>query len=204
MYARVARFEGVTPQHAEELRRLGKEQFLPQMQQMEGYTGTLVLYATDAQQGVDIEFFETQDTMEAGDRELDAMSPPDELADIKRVSVSKYEVLHQEVSGEPPAARVSLLEGPADQIDEGFRKAKDEILPRARQLDGFQGILYLVDRTSGKTRVITFWESDEAREASEEASNQLRQEATAAAGETVVGVERCDVITLTLTAGVKA
>jgi heme-degrading monooxygenase HmoA len=203
MYARVARFAGVTSEHAETLKRLGKEQFLPQMQQMEGYAGTLMLHDTDAGQGVDVEFFDSREAMEAAHRELDAMTPPDELAGINRVSVTKYEVLHHEISGDPAVARISLLEGPPDGIDEGFRKAKEDVLPRARQVDGFQGLIYLADRESGKTRVVTFWESDEARQASEEEANKLRQQAADAGGETITGVDRADVIALTITAGAR-
>jgi heme-degrading monooxygenase HmoA len=200
MYARVARFAGITHEHAETLKRLSKEQFLPQMQQMEGYAGTLMLHDTDAGQGVDVEFFDSREAMEAADREFDAMTPPDEMAGINRVSVSMYEVLHHEVSGDPAVARISLFEGPSDGIDEGFRKAKEDVLPLVGQVDGFEGLIYLADRKSGKTRVLTFWESDEARQASEEEANKLRQQAADAGGETITGVDRADVIALTMTA----
>ncbi|PWU22209.1 MAG: hypothetical protein C5B48_10420 [Candidatus Rokuibacteriota bacterium] len=198
MYARIATFEGLRPEQVETLRRLGREQFLPQMQQLAGYVGTLMLHDPEAATGIDVEFFETEETLEAGHRELDAQSPPDELASIRRTKVRTYEVLFHEVSGEPAAARVSLLQGDPERIDEALRKAQDDVLPRARQLDGWNGIVYLADRETGKTRILTLWESAQARQASEEAATQLRKDAAEAGGETVTGVERFDVVALQL------
>jgi heme-degrading monooxygenase HmoA len=183
-------------EHAETIRRLGREQFLPQMQEMAGFVGYGMLADTDAEKGLDLAFFETKDTMEAGHRSLDAMSPPPGVAGIRRTSVEMYEVAVHEVEGEPVAARASLLEGPPEGIDEGIRKAQDEILPRARQLDGWTGVLYLADRATGKTMILTLWESPEALRASEEAATRLRQEAADAGSETIAGVERYEVLGL--------
>ena len=90
-------------------------------------------------------------------------------------------------------ARVSIFEGSPDEIDEGLRQAREQVLPRARQMDGFKGIIALGDRQSGKTLGITFWESEDALRASEEAANRLREESAEAGGGTVAGVERYEV-----------
>ncbi len=90
-------------------------------------------------------------------------------------------------------ARVSIFEGSPDEIDEGLRQAREQVLPRARQMDGFKGLIALGDRQSGKTLGITFWESEEALRASEEAANRLREESAEAGGGTVAGVERYEV-----------
>jgi heme-degrading monooxygenase HmoA len=90
-------------------------------------------------------------------------------------------------------ARVSTYQGPADQIDEGVRHAQESILPRIQEMDGFQGVYFLVDRQSGKGLSITLWESEEAMRASEEAANQLRSESAEASGEEILGVERYEV-----------
>jgi hypothetical protein len=60
-------------------------------------------------------------------------------------------------------------------------------------MEGFEGMIALVDRHSGKTLGITFWESEEAMRASEEAANQLRQESAGVGGEEIAGVERYEV-----------
>ena len=90
-------------------------------------------------------------------------------------------------------ARVSTLEGPPELIDEGLRQVREVVLPGARHIDGFKGMIALADRQSGKTLGITFWESEEAIRASEEAANRLREESAEAGGGTIAGVERYEV-----------
>jgi heme-degrading monooxygenase HmoA len=90
-------------------------------------------------------------------------------------------------------ARVSIFEGSPDQIDEMLRQAREQVLPSARQMDGFKGLIALGDRQSGKTLGITFWESEEALRASEEAANRMRGETAEASGEEIAGVERYEV-----------
>ncbi len=90
-------------------------------------------------------------------------------------------------------ARMSIFEGSPDQIDDGLRQAREEVLPRAKQMEGFKGMIALGDRQSGKTLGITFWESEEAMRTSEEAANRLREETAEAGGDTIAGVERYEV-----------
>ena len=91
-------------------------------------------------------------------------------------------------------ARVSIFEGGnPEQIEDSLQQARDEVLPRAKQMDGFKGMIALADHHSGKTLGITFWESEEAMHASEEAANRLREESAEAGGDTIAGVERYEV-----------
>jgi heme-degrading monooxygenase HmoA len=91
-------------------------------------------------------------------------------------------------------ARVSIFEaGNPDQVDEMLRQARQQVLPQAKQMDGFKGLIALGDRQSGKTLGITLWESKEAMRASVEAAKRLRSETAQAGGETIAGVERCEV-----------
>ncbi len=91
-------------------------------------------------------------------------------------------------------ARMSIFEGPPDMIDEGVRQAREVVLPQIKEIDpGFKGIIALTDRQGGKLLGITFWESEEAMRASEEAANRLREESAEAGGGTVAGVERYEV-----------
>jgi heme-degrading monooxygenase HmoA len=90
-------------------------------------------------------------------------------------------------------ARVSTYQGDPGQIDAGLSYARENILPRVQQVDGFEGVYYLVDRESGKALSITLWESEEAMRASEEAADRLRGESAEAASATVESVERYEV-----------
>ena len=73
-------------------------------------------------------------------------------------------------------ARVSTLQGPADKIDEGIKAVNEQILPAAKEMRGFKGMLALADRATGKMVGITLWESEDALKESEEAANRLRAE----------------------------
>jgi heme-degrading monooxygenase HmoA len=90
-------------------------------------------------------------------------------------------------------ARVSFLEGPPAPMDQLLSEVREEVLPRAKQMDGFKGMIALGDRHSGKTLGITFWESEEAMRASEEAADRLREESAQAGEDTIAGVERYEV-----------
>ena len=90
-------------------------------------------------------------------------------------------------------ARVSIFEGSPDEMDESLRQAREVVLPRGSQMEGFKGMIALGDRQSGKTLGITFWESEEALRASEEAANRLREESAEASEETIASVERYEV-----------
>jgi heme-degrading monooxygenase HmoA len=75
-------------------------------------------------------------------------------------------------------ARMSRFAGlPPERINEtleGFEKA---MLPAFEQLDGFKGVMVLVDRTEGKAAAITFWESQQDLRASDKLADQAREQA---------------------------
>ena len=60
----------------------------------------------------------------------------------------------------------------------------------------------LADRQTGKTLGVTFWESEEALRASEEAANSLREESAEAMSDMIAGVERYEVGFLELTGAI--
>jgi heme-degrading monooxygenase HmoA len=91
--------------------------------------------------------------------------------------------------------RVTSVEGgAAEQFDEAMKVMQEQVLPAARRLAGWKGVLSLSssDRTKGLT--LTFWENEKALIASEEAASRLRSQAASAGGDTVAGVERYEVI----------
>ena len=79
-------------------------------------------------------------------------------------------------------------------LDEGVRQAREVVLPQTKEIDpGFKGIIALTDRQARKMVGITFWESEEAMGASEEAANRLREQTVEVAGGMVAGVESYEV-----------
>lgn len=89
-------------------------------------------------------------------------------------------------------ARVSTFEETEASVDESLRRTP-EVLKRANALSGFEGVYYLVDRSSGKTMTITLWETEEAMRQSEEAANQIRVDEAAATGGNILSVEHYEV-----------
>lgn len=90
-------------------------------------------------------------------------------------------------------ARVSTFHGSPQLLDESTRQAIEHIVPAVRRLAGFQGVLSLIDRATGKSITITLWQDEETMRASEEAANQLRSQTAEAAGESIVSVQRYEV-----------
>lgn len=91
-------------------------------------------------------------------------------------------------------ARVSLLQGSPDAIEEGVRVLREQVFPRAQELDGFKGLIQLGDSSSGKSLTITLWETEEALRASEKAANQLRDNAAEALASAIQAVDRYEVL----------
>jgi heme-degrading monooxygenase HmoA len=91
-------------------------------------------------------------------------------------------------------ARLTRIEASPERIDELGHQFEQQTLPQIQGLDGFQGYVLLGDRSSGTAIAITYWDSAEAMQGSEEAVNQPRQQAAEAAGaRTAPTVERYEV-----------
>jgi hypothetical protein len=90
-------------------------------------------------------------------------------------------------------ARVSTLEGSPEQIDEGLRFVKEEILPTGKDDPGFKGLIALGDRNSGKALSITLWEREEDMRATEQDADQLRSSWAEASGQEIASVESYEV-----------
>jgi heme-degrading monooxygenase HmoA len=91
-------------------------------------------------------------------------------------------------------ARVSTLQGPPGQIDEGIKAVQEQVIPAAKKMSGFKGMLALADRASGKMVGITLWESEDALRESEQAADQIRSDTADASGGDIVSVERFEVV----------
>ncbi len=96
-------------------------------------------------------------------------------------------------------ARVTRLEASADALDEMTRQFEQRTVPVLEGLDGYKGYALLGDRETGLAMAVTYWESEEALRASEDAVKQERERAAetaqAASGPTV---ERYEVVSSSL------
>lgn len=79
-------------------------------------------------------------------------------------------------------ARVTTLQVDPSKLDDVIAGLRDNEVPKFEQMDGFKGFTLLVDRDSGKLSGTTFWESQEAMEATEEQVKEARSRAAEAGG----------------------
>lgn len=91
-------------------------------------------------------------------------------------------------------ARVTKVRGPADSVDVAVKVIREQVIPRARELPGYKGIISFANRETGDGWSATFWESEEAMAASDEAADAMRGQAVGdIPGSEVVDVERWEV-----------
>jgi hypothetical protein len=61
----------------------------------------------------------------------------------------------------PKFARVTFGEGDPARIDESIANLNQAIIPRARELPGFEGGYWLAERASGKFLAVVVYDSEE-------------------------------------------
>jgi heme-degrading monooxygenase HmoA len=92
-------------------------------------------------------------------------------------------------------ARVTTIHSPAERMDEGIEKVKDEILQSMKEIPGFKGIIGMVDRNANTGVTLSLWEDERSMEEGEEQGNRLRDEAAKAMkAETEPMVNRYEVV----------
>ncbi len=91
-------------------------------------------------------------------------------------------------------ARVTTVQADPGRMEDAVRFMREQVIPRAKTLPGFQGGYWLGDRTSGRSLAITLWDTEEEMRATEESASQLRDESVQQLGGTVVSVEHMEVL----------
>ena len=71
-------------------------------------------------------------------------------------------------------ARVTWLEGSPAQAREAVAAMREQAIPAIEATTGFQEVLFLMDREGGRALALTFWETLEDLEDSEELARRLR------------------------------
>jgi hypothetical protein len=90
-------------------------------------------------------------------------------------------------------ARLHRLRTTAAQYEAGLRMVQDDLLPWARESDGYCGAIGLVNRETGEALLVTLWSDDAARVKSAEPAERLSSIAALASGAELEGIENLDV-----------
>jgi hypothetical protein len=190
MYARVAAFENRDVSLADELVDLARAR-LPEIG---GSRRHALLLDSRTRSALGIALFETVDELRGAEREFDRLEREiPELVRGRRTSVCSYQVIFDELDGDPAAARVSTLLSTSYRIRDMLQAVREQILGEASEIDGWRGALTLADLDSGDTKIVTFWASDDALRRSEIRETQLRGRVAAAGEAAIAGIDRYDV-----------
>jgi len=204
MWVRVATFEGGDTEKLDEL--MGERMSSGEMPPPEGMSSVLILDDKGAKKRKFLAFFDNRDALEAAEAGFDQQGDtiPEEIRG-KRTSVHYYDVVIYDGSVEAAkAARVSLLEGSPEAIDAGLDKTRDDTLPKVRAISGNVGAIGLADRDTGRTSMITLWDSGDSMQASAQEADQLRKRTADMSDQTITNVVLYDVSMAQTLAGIQA
>jgi heme-degrading monooxygenase HmoA len=91
---------------------------------------------------------------------------------------------------------VSTIQGKPQQVEDGIRQYREQVMSAVKKMAGFKGAYFLVDRKSGKEISITLWDTERNLQASSKAADQLRTQAAqtvAAAKPSIVEIYEVEV-----------
>lgn len=81
-------------------------------------------------------------------------------------------------------ARMTTIQMDAGRIDQAVSQVEEDELPKWKELEGFEGFTLFADRSSGKVSAISYWDSKEHMDATEEAIRDARRRAAETGGAT--------------------
>ncbi|HWN22399.1 MAG TPA: hypothetical protein VNP93_10535 [Gaiellaceae bacterium] len=90
-------------------------------------------------------------------------------------------------------ARLHRLRTTAAQYEAGLKMVREDLLPWARESDGYCGALGLVNRETGEALLVTLWADDDTRSRSAEAAERLSSMAALASGADQESLENFEV-----------
>jgi hypothetical protein len=192
MFARVATFENRDVTRVDELVELVRTRAVPG-EIPEAVRHVMLLDPRD-RSALGVTFFDSEDALRAAEpafEKLGAEIP--ETARGRRTSVSVYEVAIDDMNGATGTARVASLRCTPDRLADALHSIHEQAVAEGDELEGWSGIVALVDRSSGLTKTITFWGSDDALRRSEIRETQLRCRVVAAGEGAIAGVQAYDV-----------
>jgi heme-degrading monooxygenase HmoA len=91
-------------------------------------------------------------------------------------------------------ARVTVVQGLPDKIEQGIDSFNSQVLPAAKGVAGYKAAFLLADRKTGKAIGITLWESEDARRRGGEALDAARAATIKAMGGSVPPIEEFEVV----------
>lgn len=190
MHARTATFENRDGRATDQLIGLVRSQ-LAEADDATAAGRHLLLLAPTNGAALAVSLFPDEGELPASARALDELEAriPESVRG-RRTSVRDWEVALDELREGGLAVRVAALDVEPWRVVELVYMVRDQFATEADELDGWRGAVLLVDRGSGQTRTITFWESDDALRRSEIRETQLRIRVAAEMGASIARADR--------------
>jgi heme-degrading monooxygenase HmoA len=91
-------------------------------------------------------------------------------------------------------ARVTVVQGSPDKVEQGIEMFNSEVLPAVKSVAGYKAAFLLADRKTGRGIGITLWESEDARSRGGDAVGTARAATIKAMGGSVPPVEEFEVV----------
>jgi hypothetical protein len=125
------------------------------------------------------------------------------------LDVETYEEVLREqgVTAQPGMAsfvRFNSMQAAPDKLDDGLRFVRDQVVPLLKQQAGWQAVMMGVNREDGRAYVTSFWQSAQARQASDAAVRDQRRQAGELMGGIQVSVDEYEVVFIEVAATVGA
>ena len=174
MHARVTTIQGQADRLDEGIRTF-RDQTTPLVQGQPGFHGAYLL--VDRQQGkaLAISLWETQEAMQQSEQAVaQQRTQAAQQMGGSTPTVDRYEVAFTEGSRSGRYARVTTGQGMTADMDAGQRYVREQVLPAVQAVQGFGGMLHLVDRQAGKVLGLVFFDSEDALRQTTELAQQMR------------------------------
>jgi hypothetical protein len=91
-------------------------------------------------------------------------------------------------------ARVRITSGVPEKVDDGIRHFREVVVSSYKDVPGFKGAYFLVNRTSGKVMGITLWATEANMRATNTINARLRAEGAQVVGGTTPPGEEYEVV----------
>lgn len=179
-----------------------REQVIPAVQGIPGFMGGYWLADRGTGDGVAFTFFDNKEALETSRPAADQIrTGAAQAIGAEVVSVDHFDVLAntgEKVHETATHARIAEAGGSADAVETAARQIKENVIPAARQLPGFQGGFWLINRDSNQATGVTLFDSASSLEASLAPAEKIRN-ATNDAGAMVGEFRHYEIIARALT-----
>lgn len=178
MHARVSTFSG-SPERFDEEVRVANEQVVPKARTLPGFMGGYWLGDRQSGRGKAVLFYSSAETLrESTAAAQQVRQEASQAAQVKIDSVDEFEVVFdtgQKIHHDAGACRVVNVKGDPSDIDRLAARIRDDVLPILRGISGFQGGVWLADRSTGKGVGITLFDTLDSVTASRDQAKQIVQ-----------------------------